>query len=174
MGLNKQVLTARRRIEGETVEATPIECPAPLAGCRLHFDGLNTSDKLSTASRSRSGLRGGIVCDVPLAGFQYDVSLRSTSPQPALAWQASARRYGSVASTARIAAYQNVCLERTAIDTADLRLSSCDWWQGAWSIGKAWRVGVSDEYPPRCRSAMPPRPDVVRVSTALSLGDQGR
>jgi len=75
----------RRHFEREIVEATLIECTAPLAGCMLHFDGLNTSDKLSTASRSRSDLRGGIGRDVPLARFRYDVSLRSTSTQPALA-----------------------------------------------------------------------------------------
>jgi len=97
-----------RRFRRETVEATPIECTAPLAGCMLHFDELSASDKLSTASRSRSGLRGGIVWDVPLAGFQYYVSLRSTSTQPALAWQESARRCGLVAPTARIGAFENV------------------------------------------------------------------
>ena len=59
----------RRHSERETVEATLIECTAPLAGCMLHFDGLNTSDKLSTASRSRSSLCSKIVWGSSLAGF---------------------------------------------------------------------------------------------------------
>jgi hypothetical protein len=74
-----------RRLQRESAEATLIEYPAPLAGCMLHFDELSPSDKLSTASRSRSGLRGGIVWDGSpvFAGLRYDVSLRSTSTQPA-------------------------------------------------------------------------------------------
>ena len=114
-----------RRFERETVEATPIErrpealegCPAPLAGCMLRFDGLNASDKLSTASRSRSGLRGGIGWDLPLAWVRYDVSLRSTSTQPALARRESARICGSFGSTARIGVFQNVCPHRRPLDS---------------------------------------------------------
>jgi len=47
-----------RWFEKEPVKATLIECTAPLDGPMLHFDGLSTSDKLSTPSRSWSGLRG--------------------------------------------------------------------------------------------------------------------
>jgi len=83
-----------RRFERETVEATQIECTAPLAGRMLHFDKLSASDKLSTASRSRSGLRDGIGWDVPLA------------------WQESARRCGSVASTGRGLPSENRCLSK--------------------------------------------------------------
>jgi hypothetical protein len=67
-------------------------------------------------SRSRSGLCGKICSDVSLAGFRYDVSLRSTSTQPALARQSSVIRGDLVASMAKIGLFQNVWMSQCTVD----------------------------------------------------------